>query len=371
VQFTIPRQGLLDTLKAVKHAVSPRVTLPILGNVLIKATSSDEVLLTATDLDLTIRRTVPASVHRCGQTTIPFRLLHDYVAAGGGSDLTFDLDGETEVTTITSGKRTARLHGVIVAEFPRRLEENEPTASTVIEAEDLLRNIGRVVVSASSDEARPVLTGVLLSTDKCALRMAATDGHRLTVATTQCTQPLAKPLLIPARHMAIVTKLLGKFDGEVTIAQMGFHAKLSFGNLTEVFSRVIDGAYPNYEQVIPARYQTTMVVDASELVAEAKVMSIMAKDAANVLWLRRENGSLQILAETAEVGSAETSIPAESTGADDAQIAVSAKLLLDAVTSLQAERVRIGLNGPLSPLTVQSHPMDGAIVVVMPVRVPA
>ncbi|MDB5113519.1 MAG: Beta sliding clamp [Chloroflexi bacterium] len=371
MKCTVSPTAVAAALSLVSRAVSPRSTLPILSNVLLE-TTADGLRLTATNLDLTITTTVPAEVVREGRVTVPARLVTEYVASLAEAPCTLELDPATQVLRIACGIHRTNIHGIDAVEFPP-LPARDAEAAVTLDAQTLEAAIGQTAVAASTDEARPVLTGVLLQLEGEGVTLAATDGHRLAVRKLSRQgdgEAPATSVIVPARHLGEVARAItaARPTVEVTLSASRNHIFFTMRDV-EVSSRLIEGAYPNYAQVIPASQSTTVTLPAATLLRETRTASILAKDAANVVRLATGEGTLTLHAQTAEVGDDEAPLAATVTG-EGVQIAFNARYVLDALGVIDSEEVALGFNGPLSPGVIRPVGRDDYLYIVMPVRVP-
>ena len=371
MKCTVSPTAVAAALSLVSRAVSPRSTLPILSNVLLE-TAGEGLRLTATNLDLTITTTVPAEVVREGRVTVPARLVTEYVASRAEAPCTLELDPATQVLRITCGIHRTNIHGIDAVEFPP-LPARDAEAAVTLDAQTLEAAIGQTAVAASTDEARPVLTGVLLQLEGDGVTLAATDGHRLAVRKLSRQGDGEAPttsVIVPARHLGEVARAItaARPSVEITLSASRNHIFFSMRDV-EISSRLIEGAYPNYAQVIPATQSTTVTLPAATLLRETRTASILAKDAANVVRLATGEGTLTLHAQTAEVGDDEAPLAATVTG-EGVQIAFNARYVLDALGVIDSEEVALGFNGPLSPGVIRPVGRDDYLYIVMPVRVP-
>ena len=370
MKCTVSPSALSAALSLVSRAVSARSTLPILGNVLLE-TGDMGLRLSATNLDLTITATVAAEVSDEGRTTVPARLLTDYVATLSELPCTLELEPSTQVLRITCGIHRTNIHGIDAVEFPP-LPSRDAETTVELDSAQLESAIVQTALAASTDEARPVLTGVLVSLGTDKLTLAATDGHRLAVRTlpVESGPDPAVSVIVPARHLSEVGRAINAGRPTVALTLSTARNQLFFTMQdVEISSRLIEGNYPNYAQVIPGESATTVDVPAASLLHETRTAAVLAKDAANVVRLATREGTLTLITQTAEVGDDEAPMPADVKG-DDVQIAFNAKYVLDALGVVDTERVQLGFNGPLSPGVIRPVGRDDYIYIVMPVRVP-
>jgi DNA polymerase-3 subunit beta len=373
MKLTCSPEALSHALQVVSRAVSPRTTLPILNNVLLE-TSPEGLKLTATNLEIGIVNHVEAKIATEGSVTLPAKILTEFVAQLHDDKLDMELDAATQTLTVRCGPyHDVKIKGIGANEFPP-LPAREDGLKLVISQADLIPAIEQTVVAASSDDGRPVLTGVLTQLDGDNLTLAATDGHRLAVKLVKATsegelgEDGTNSVIIPARALTELGRAL-KGDGKVEmwLGRSRNHVFFTIPGV-EVMSRLIEGTYPNYSQVIPEQSNTTITVSTKDLLERTRGVSIFARDSANVVRIKTEAGEISISANTSEVGSGEASVSAEIEGAD-IQIAFNSRYLLDVLALVGSDKVAMGFNGPLSPGVVKPAGKDDYTYVIMPVRV--
>ena len=370
MKATVSSSALSSALGLVTRAVSPRSTLPVLANVLLETTESG-LKVTATNLDLTISATVPATVFEEGRTTAPARLLTEYVSSLSDAPCTMELDPATQVLKLSCGVHRANLHGIDAMEFPP-LPRQEAASTIEVDSTALQGAITQTVMAASADEASPVLTGTLLQIDGGKLTLAATDRHRLAVKTLEVERASdAAPVsvIVPARHLNEVARAINPNRPTVGIAFSEGRNQVFFTlKDVEISSRLIEGAYPNYAQVIPASTATTVSLPTAALLREARTAAVLARDAANPVRMQVGEGTLTLRAQTAEVGDDEAPLVATVQG-DDVQIAFNARYVLDALSVLDSDEVQLSFNGALHPGVIRPAGREDYLCIIMPVRV--
>ena len=376
MKLTCSPDALGHALQVVSRAVSPRTTLPILNNVLME-TSPEGLKLTATNLEIGIVDHVDAEVATEGSVTLPAKLLTEFVAQLPNEQLEMELDTKTQTLNARCGPyHDVKIRGIDAAEFPP-LPPREDGLTVTLDQAELVPAIEQTVVAASADDGRPVLTGVLTQLGGDVLTLAATDGHRLAVRTLPAKSSdnvgsdedgAADSVIIPARALQELSRILkGEGTVEMSMGRSRNHVFFSLPRV-ELMSRLIEGTYPNYSQVIPEQSNTTITVSAKKLLERTRGVAIFARDSANVVRIKTEAGEIAISANTSEVGSSEASVSAEIDGAD-IQIAFNSRYLLDVLALVASEKVSMGFNGPLSPGVVKPAGRDDYTYVIMPVRV--
>ena len=373
MRLTCQPGTLGQALQTVSRAISTRTTLPILNNILLE-TTSEGLALTATNLEVGIRKVVAAEVAEDGSTTAPARLLTDFVGSLPDENLEMELDAGTQTLSVRCGRFDTHVKCIEADEFPPGPRPEEGDRLT-IPLDGLLRAIEQTQMAASTDEARPVLTGELLDIDGQQLVLVATDGHRLAerklsaALSEGATEELKARLIVPARALGELPRAFRGETGEVEVLVSRARNQIFFRcGSSEVTSRLIDGQYPNYSQVIPNKSSTTLRVSTAALTQTVRAVSLFARDSANVIRLRAQTGSLVLSATTNEVGDSRAELEAEVDGSE-IQIAFNARYVLDALGVIECDQVELRFDGPLSPGLIKAPPTDDYRYVIMPVRV--
>jgi DNA polymerase III subunit beta len=369
VRLTCQPHVLSQALQIVSRAISNRTTLPILNNILLE-TTSEGLSLTATNLEIGIRKVVPAEVAEEGSTTAPARLLTDFVATLPEAPLEMELDTGTQTLNVRCGRFDTHIKCIEADEFPPGPRPDEGDRLT-IPLEGLLGAIEQTQIAASTDEARPVLTGELLQIEGPRLILVATDGHRLAERrlTAASAEELEARLIVPARALGELPRAFRGETGDVEVLVSKARNQIFFrAGTSEVTSRLIDGTYPNYAQVIPSKSSTSVRLATGDLMQTVKAVSLFARDSANVIRIRAQLGSVLLSATTNEVGDSRAELGAEVDGSE-IQIAFNARYVLDALSVMEGEQVELKFDGPLSPGLIKPPGSDDYLYVIMPVRV--
>jgi len=369
LKITCQPSTLSQALQIVSRAISTRTTLPILNNILLE-TTGEGLALTATNLEIGIRKVVVAEVAEEGSTTVPARLLTDFVGTLPEKELEMSLDLPTQTLSLKCARFDTHVKCIEAEEFPPGPRPDEGDRLS-IPLDELLAAIEQTQMAASTDEARPVLTGVLLHIDAQGQTLAATDGHRLAVRKLQARggSELEARLIVPARALAELPRAFRGESGEVEVIVSKARNQIFFrAGTSEVTSRLIDGTYPNYTQVIPTKSSTTIRVSTAELTQTVRAVSLFARDSANVIRLKTETGGLVLSATTNEVGDSRAEVTADVDGSD-IQIAFNARYILDALAVAAEDQVELLFDGPLSPGLIRPPGSDQYLYVIMPVRV--
>jgi len=369
VKLSVMQENLARGLSVVSRAVSSRSTLPVLANVLLK-TEDAGLKLTATNLEIGITYWVPGKIESDGATTVPAKLLTDLVNSLQGGDRV-DLElGAAETLHLTCGRFESHLKGIDADEFPAiQVTGERPT--TRISQRVLKQALGEVAFAAASDEARPILTGVLAKFEGDTVTFAAADNYRIAVKTVPLLDPVTDvSIVIPARALNELARILPDTDEpiELVIAQARNQAMFHLEGV-DLISRLIDGQFPNYNQVLPQAHTTRAVLDREELLRAVRPAALIAHESANIVKLAIGNdGNAGItVSANAEVGDHVGQVEATVDG-DGTTIAFNARYLADVLTNVDAEQFALELNGPLSPGVFKPIGDDHYVHVVMPVR---
>ena len=368
------QENLTRGLQITGRAVSTRGTLPILSNVLLK-TDAGRLKLTATNLEIGINCWVPAKVDDEGAITVPAKLFTDFVNNLPAGAIEFSLNVRTKTVHLKSGPYEANLKGLDAEEFPIiPAIPDKPT--TRVSQGQLRRMIGEVAFVAATDDSRPVLTGVLTTFEGDRITMAAADPYRLSVrnGTLMTAVDPKLEIIIPAKSLFEVARLLADTDDPVDIlvtpngSQVIFHT-----DEADLVSRIIEGQFPNYRQVIPASHATRIVVEREELLKATRLASYFARDAANIVRFQVDPANeapLVVSATAAEVGDNTARVDATVEGAPTA-IAFNSRFVAEALGSLVAPEVALELGGPLAPGVLKIVGDESYLHVVMPLRIPS
>jgi DNA polymerase-3 subunit beta len=369
VKLSVMQENLARGLSIVSRAVSSRSTLPVLANVLLK-TEDAGLKLTATNLEIGITYWVPGKVDEDGATTVPARLLTDLVNSLPPGDKV-----ELEVTAgdtlhVKAGRFQTHIKGISDEEFTAiQTAGDRPT--TRIAQNVLRRALVETAFAAASDEARPILTGVLARFEGDQLTLAAADNYRIAVKTVPILDPVPETsVVIPARALNELSRVLGDVDDPVDVVLAGARNQVLFHlDGIDLVSRLIDGQFPNYQQVMPQAHATRAVLDREELLRAVRPAALIAHESANIVKLQigGDGDPGVTVSANAEVGDHVGQVEAAVEG-DGTTIAFNARYLADVLTNVSADQFALELNGPLSPGVFKPVGDDRYVHVVMPVR---
>src|SRR6266508_1286603 len=362
MKVTCSRDELVARLAIVSRAVSTRTTVLVLGGILLRA-EGGELQLAATDMELSLRTSFEAQVEGVGAVVVPGRLLVDLARLLPDEEVQIEHRAEEGVVRIECGSASYRLHTYNVEDFPR-LPDVEAIGTFSVDKDALLDTVARVSRSASRDESRPVLTGILARFEGGKLVMAATDSYRLAVKETQLPSEAPElEAIIPARALTE----LARVAGDATELELGVHENQVVFRVPRVVltTRRIDGQFPNVKQLLPETFEHIVVLPRSELLDVVRRVSVMAQRN-SPLRLRFAEGELRISAQTVDVGEATEAIPASFTG-DPLEIGFNPEFLRDGIESVPSDEVRLKLISPLRPGLITGEADDYSYLI-MPVR---
>ncbi len=359
MKFTSTKRDLGHGLSIVGHAVPSRSALPILTNVLF-ATDHGRLKLTATDLEIGINCWVDAEISEEGSVTLPAKLMTDFVNSLPQGQVELTLLEESHTVNVKGGPSSANIRGMDPEEFPAIPSVDEDTPPIQIGAALLKEVIGQVTFAASDDISRPVLTAVLLQASEEKITFAAADAFRLAVrgVPMALSSPAKDQILVPAKTMSQLARILPE-EGEVQIlvtknrSQVLFHTE----NI-DLLSRLIEGTFPNYEQIIPKEHTTRAVVNAQEFAAAMKSASLFASQDANRTYFTiqgtgeepESQGSLLIEAHADDVGSGNTPVSAQISGpVREMKIVFNAHYITQVLAALDTQEIALELTKESKP----------------------
>lgn len=381
MKLSIIQEKFNTGLAAVLKAVATKPTLPILNNVLIKA-SGEGLYLTTTDLNIGIKLWVGAKVKKEGEITIPAKILSELIASLPVTTLEIETDGE--ILTVSCMGNKAKLTGIAASEFPS-LGEVAANKGFLIKAEDFSEAVEKVTIAASTDETRPVLSGVLWKVVDKNVQLVATDGYRLSLVSLEAPEEgkeekwrktveeiLEKGLIVPARALKDAQRLieeLGVDKLEVNVAKDKNLLIFKIGE-GEITTRLIDGAFPNFEQVIPKEEKNVIEIEVEPLIEAVKTAAIFARDSANIVHWKIDNQKIAISANAPAFGESESVVEIENK-CEGGEIAFNSRFLIDFFNTLSVKKVNFIMNGSLDPgvFKVGEKGKKGFLHLIMPVRV--
>ncbi len=367
MKFTITREKLQEGLGAVAASIPTKTTLPVLSNILVEALK-DGLRLSGTDLDIAVSTTIPASVDQEGAITLPARKLVDIVRELPSASIKIASSGEQRVS-IDCGKSRFKLLGLPREEFPA-FPSVKFDGGWKVGSKDLLKLISHVAFAASTEESRPILNGVLWELKPDRMRMVATNGHRLARMDVPITGAggTQADLIVPPKALEQIRRLFAS-DQEIEIARSENHLGFRSAS-TQVFTRLIEGPYPNYEQVIPRENDRLATADKAALTSALRRMSIVASDQTHRIRMAFANGVCKLSVQTPDLGEAQEELAVGYDG-DPLEIGFNASYLLEILKYMPTDEVRLTFKAPERAATCEPVGWDDPasyLTLVMPLR---
>ncbi|MFY9488218.1 MAG: DNA polymerase III subunit beta [Solirubrobacterales bacterium] len=363
LRLTVDRGVFVDALAIVGRAVSTRSIIPALAGIHLRA-ETGALTLTATDGDVSIRSKIPAAVESGGVIVVPGRLLADVARQLPTGEISITAN-ETGVIDLECGSASFKLRLLAADDFP----PVQPLEGALVElpVSQFAETIEQVAKSASRDETRPHLTGILISVDGDKLRAVATDSYRLAVRTTKIGSPLAERIEanVPARALQEAARVA---EGAETVGITLTDRQIAFTTgETLLVSRLIDGQFPDFEQLIPDSYEHILDIDVSEVFDAVKRVSLLAQRN-TPLKVALSDGELEVSAQTADIGEARERIPAPDFSGEPLEIGFNPDFLREGLDSAHTERARFKLISPFRPGLIVAGDDDEFMYLVMPIR---
>ncbi len=362
MKFRCERDVLIEAVGTAGRAVSGRGGLPGLSGVRAELVG-DQLQLTGSDLDLTITVTVTVAGDRDGVAVIPSRLASDIVRALEPGAVS--LEAEADELSITSGRSQFSIRLIAGDEFPQiGVVDTEPVS---LRSDELSEALKQVVLAASSDDSRPILTGVQLAAENGGLRLVATDSYRLAMRDLPGASVLAdgQSVLIPSRALQELNRVLGQGD-QVQLRLGEREASFEVGAVTLV-TRLIEGEFPNYRGLIPESHPNTLTINRDDLLDALRRVKLLAREATPVRLEMSAEG-LELVAITQDVGTAREAVAGEFDGSP-VTVAFNPQYLLDGVEVAASESVTLSTIDELKPALIRIAEMDDFLYLLMPVRV--
>src|SRR5256714_1610233 len=354
-------------LQAVGRVASTRSAVQALAGVMISAPGDAAPELLATDMEIGLRVPLQAEIVRPGSTVLPARLLLDVVRSLPSAELTIELRSAEQDVELVCGAATFHLRTLRVEDFPTLPAPAQDTRIT-LPAPALMETVSRVARSASRDETRPVLTGILMSASDGELRMVATDSYRLSVKQTRLDPPLQGSLEanVPARALQELVRIAQQSPAPDVAVSVGQNQVVFELGDVVLSSRLIDGQFPNYRQLLPESVEHELRLATTEVTDVVRRVSLLAQKNAP-LRLSFSEGSLTVSARTPDVGEASEAIPVPFQG-EQFEIGFNPEFLRDGLESVEADELVLKLISPLRPGLIGSPDSEDFLYLIMPIR---
>jgi DNA polymerase-3 subunit beta len=374
MKVNVLQENLARGLSIVSRAVSPRSTLPVLSNVLI-ASDEGRLRLSATNLELGITCWIGAKIEEEGSTTIPARTFADLVGTLPPEQVSLNLNASTQTLNVRCGASNTDIKCIDAQEFPP-LPIPDMEGAILLNVADFKDMISQVAFAASVDEARPVLMGVLVMVEKDIITMASADGFRLSVRKGTLSQSAAQPFtaIIPARALSELARVTSDGNEMISMVIPKGRGQVVFRmKEVEVVSQLIDGTFPDFQQIIPRAYKSRTILSTPALLKACKQAEIFAREGSNVARFNikssgeLEPGSVEISAQSEETGSNETVVAATIDGVG-LLIAFNVKYLREVLEVVKSPNVALETSAPNAPGVVRPVGDDNFLHVIMPMH---
>lgn len=365
MKIEVTQENLAKAISAVSRIVSSRSSLPVLGNILI-ATDSGRLKISATNLEIGINCWIGAKTNQEGAVTVPARLFSEFITSLPGGNI--ELASEDNNLIVTAPHVQSTINGISAEEFPLIPQiKTEPALELPV---DIMKSaFTQVVIAASSDEARPILTGVYIYNEGTKLNIVSTDSYRLAERKITLKKKPEKDVkvIVPGRTIQELVRLLDSGES-VQVYVDDNQVMFEVGDI-QLTSRLIEGQFPDYRQIIPKEVETTVEVDTTEITRVVKLASLFARENAGSVRLDvKAEGTIDVVANPSQVGENTSSADCKVDG-DDGEISLNAKYLTDALGVVGSAKLTLSLSGKLNPCVIQpivEHP--DYIHIIMPLR---
>ena len=366
MKISCTQEKLNKGLSIVSRVVGARTTLPVLSNIFLEARAG-ELKLSATDLEIGVSTTIGAKIDAEGAITAPARLISEFIATNDDESIT--LESKDTTLHLKSDRYEANIHGIDPAEFPV-IPDIAKDSLIEIKSDEFIKAASKVIIACATDDTRPVLAGVFFKFVKNQLFLVATDSYRLAEKTIDVPGAEAeKEFIVPSRAMQEVLRIAasGEGAGKIRLTATENQASFAVGD-THIISRLIEGAFPNYKQIIPTSLQTSACIDLPEMISGVKMAALFARQAANNIKIKFLPKELVITSVAAEIGDNLSHIAAEVSG-EEVEIAFNAKYILDILQVLPEKKVLFEVNDKASPGVIKPEKAKDYIYIIMPLRV--
>ena len=364
MRLFIDNQELNAAIATVIKAMSTRTTMQVLEGIFLEATFKDGVRMKCSDLSLQIETFVPATVEEEGVLVVPGRLFSEMVRKIPGENLT--ISGEGNTLTIESGRINTTIQGMPASEFPEMpfLTEEFRFNLTQRALKDMVR---QCIFASAQDETKPILTGVLMELEGDTIMMVALDGYRLALRREHSSIALpGQNVVVPAKSLSEISRILLDCDDEMNMVFSKTHVLLDMGH-TRIITRLLDGEFIRYKQILPTEHDTRVRLNRAELLSSIERASLMAREAKSNLVKFSFKKEELVISANSEVGRIHEELPIHLTG-NEIDIAFNARYVSDVLKALDDEELYLDMTNNISPCVVRPVQGDKFYYLVLPVR---
>ncbi|MFZ2494386.1 MAG: DNA polymerase III subunit beta [Candidatus Saccharimonadales bacterium] len=362
MKLVVTQENLARALGIVGRVAQGKLSLPVLNNILLKA-ENNQLILAATNLEIAITEHIGAKLQSEGSITVPARLITDYVANLPKGTVSLELDKNK--LHITTDNYRSTVNGMPADEFPE-LPQIENPIQFKLDAQSVKKAITQTVLTASHDETRPILTGVYLHTFNSSLFMAATDGYRLS---EKKVAPIDQDVsaIIPVQTLHDVARVLPDDCDEIEVLLDAQQIRFLMNDI-EITSRLIDGTYPDYRQLIPSSTEISFTTAKEDLVRISKIASLFAKESGGSITIKTDTvaGNVSIHSLASQIG--ENTSELQTTPSGDGQVTLNSRYLIEALGVIEDNDIDFGFSGKLAPCVVRAQKNSDYTHIIMPLK---
>lgn len=362
MKLQVTQENLAKALSTVARVANNRNTLPILSNVMLR-TDKNRLSIAATNLDIAITQYIGSKIEKNGAITVPARLMQDFVTSLPDSVLNLEL--KDNKLSITTDQYQSTINGIAADDFPI-MPAIEGGTSWKVPAKEFKKALSRVVFAASSDDARPVLTGVYFHNTGTEVVTAATDSYRLAEHRLGKSKDQVS-FLVPASAANDLLRIIGDQDEEVSVTHDDQQVLFQVGDVTLV-ARLIEGNYPDYRKLIPTKFATTAKLKKADFLNVAKVSSLFARESAGSITIKTDKSAQNISINAVASQLGENTATADAEVSNDGEVTLNSRYLIDALNAFSANEVEFCFNGKLEPCIIKSATEPSYLHLIMPLR---
>lgn len=368
MKFLAEKENMYNGVKIVERATVIKGLQPVLANICIKAVAPNKLILSATDFDLSIITEIDAQVEEEGIITLPAKKLMDIISRVNDSLVTFELKDNTMV--ITNEKTKFEIIGISASEFPKIEEVSSSAEEIEIDLDPFTKAIKEAAFAAAGYETNNLLSGVVCDINKNVLEIASTDGNRLSRARKIINNRDEKTiqLIVPSKVLQEFLKMSYLLDDEMVKIFVEKTKIMIASGRTKVISRLMEGQYPKYNQLIPTTFPKEAKINVSMIIKSLERVSTMVNEKTSIVKLEFSEGKLSLMADTPDAGASQDEIDIIYHG-DDLLIAFNYKYLLDCFKNLESEELIMGMNTNLSATVLKPDNEEDFVYLVMPVQI--
>ncbi|HET9850422.1 MAG TPA: DNA polymerase III subunit beta [Candidatus Saccharimonadales bacterium] len=360
MKLQVTQENLAKALNSVARVAVNRGTLPILSNILLKA-ENNRLSIAATNLDIAISHFIGSKIDEGGAVTVPARLMQDFI--GNLPDSRIELETKDNRLLITTDKFHSTINGMSAEEFPV-MPAIKGDNLWKVPAAEFKKTLSQVVFAASTDDARPILTGVYFCSEAGNVIAVATDSYRLAERKIGKSKQEVN-FLVPASAANDLLRIISDSDKEVVITHDDQQALFQVGDISLV-ARLVEGNYPDYKKLIPTKFATTAKLSKADFANITKISSLFARESAGSITIKASDGKVSINSIASQVGENTATANAEVSG--EGEVTLNSRYLIDALNAVSGEEVEFCFNGKLEPCILRSSTDPGYLHLIMPLR---